>query len=42
VILARYYRGDTGMAVRIVLASTVLGLLTIPLWLRIGAAFVGV
>jgi predicted Na+-dependent transporter len=29
------------MAVRIVLASTLLGLLTIPLWLRVGFAFVG-
>ena len=41
VILARYYQGDGGTAVRIVLASTVLGLLTIPLWLRVGAAMVG-
>jgi malate permease and related proteins len=41
VILAQYYRGDTGTAVRIVIASTVLGLLTIPLWLRIGGSFVG-
>ena len=42
VILARHYKGDSSMAVRIVLATTVLGLLTIPLWLRIGASFVGV
>ena len=41
VILARYYQGDSGTAVRIVLASTVLGLFTIPLWLRVGAAMVG-
>jgi malate permease and related proteins len=41
VILARYYGADIGMAVRIVLASTLLGLLTIPLWLRVGFAFVG-
>lgn len=41
VLLARHYRGDVGMSVRIVLASTILGLLTIPLWLRIGASVVG-
>ena len=33
--------GDIGTAVQIVLASTVLGLLTIPFWLRIGFAWLG-
>ncbi len=42
VILARHYRGDSSMAVRIVLATTLIGLLTIPLWMRIGSSFVGV
>ena len=37
VLLSRHYRGDT----EIVLASTALGLLTIPLWLRIGLAWLG-
>ncbi len=41
VVLARLYRADGGTAVRIVLATTILGLLTIPLWLRIGAHIVG-
>jgi hypothetical protein len=41
VLLSRHYRGDTGIAVQIVLASTALGLLTIPLWLRIGFAWLG-
>ena len=41
VLLSRYFRGDIGMAVQIVLASTVLGLLTIPFWLRIGFAWLG-
>ena len=41
VLLSRHYRGDTGTAVQIVLASTVLGLLTIPLWLHIGFAWLG-
>jgi predicted permease len=42
VILARYYRADPGTAVRIVLGTTVVGLLTIPLWIRIGAAWLGI
>ena len=35
VLLSRNYRGDTGIAAQIVLASTALGLLTISLWLSI-------
>jgi predicted permease len=42
VVLARLYKADSGTAVRIVVASTLLGLLTIPLWLRLGMIFVGV
>ena len=41
VLLSRHFRGDVGTAVQIVLASTALGLLTIPLWLRIGFAWLG-
>lgn len=41
VLLSRFYRADIGTAVQIVIASTVIGLLTIPLWLRVGFAFVG-
>ena len=41
VLLSRHFRGDTGIAVQIVLASTALGLLTIPLWLRIGFSWLG-
>jgi predicted permease len=41
VLLSRHFRGDTGTAVQIVLASTALGLLTIPLWLHIGFAWLG-
>lgn len=41
VLLSRHFRGDTGIAVQIVLASTVLGLLTIPFWLHIGFAWLG-
>lgn len=41
VLLSRFYRADIGTAAQIVIASTVIGLLTIPLWLRVGFAFVG-
>lgn len=41
VLLSRHYRADGATAVRIVVASTLLGLLTIPLWLRVGAQIVG-
>lgn len=41
VLLSRFYLADIGTAVQIVIASTVIGLLTIPLWLRVGFAFVG-
>jgi predicted permease len=41
VLLSRHFRGDIGTAVQIVLASTVFGLVTIPFWLRIGFAWLG-
>ncbi len=41
ILLSRYYRGDVPTATRIVLGTTLVGLLTIPLWLQIGARFVG-
>ena len=41
VLLSRHFRGDIGTAVQIVLASTALGLLTIPFWLRVGFAWLG-
>ncbi len=41
IVLAKHYGGDTGMAVQIVLATTALGLLTIPYWVSLGIRFVG-
>lgn len=41
VLLSRHYRADSGTSVRIVMATTILGLLTIPLWLQLGAKFAG-
>lgn len=42
IIVARHYGGQPLTAVQIVLGTTALGLLTIPLWLRLGQAWVGV
>ena len=42
VIIARLYGGHPRTAVQIVLGTTVLGIFTIPLWLRAGLAWVGV
>jgi len=41
VVLARHYGGDATVAVRILLGTSLVGLLTIPLWLRIGKWAVG-
>ena len=39
--LARYYGGQPVIAAQIILGTTVLGVLVIPLWLRFGLAWVG-
>jgi len=41
VIIARLYGGHPRTAVQIVLGTTVLGVFVIPLWLRVGLAWVG-
>jgi len=41
VILARHYGGDTSTAVRIVLGTTVVSLLTMPLWISGGLKWLG-
>ena len=41
VILAKHYGGNPSTAFRIVLATSVVGLFTIPLWLRFGVWFTG-
>jgi predicted permease len=40
VILAKLYGGDPASALRIILATSVLGLLTIPFWLQLGMRWV--
>ena len=42
VIIARLYGGNPRTAVQIVLGTTAPGVLVIPLWLKVGLAWVGV
>lgn len=41
IVMAKHFGGDTSTAIRIVAATMVLGLVTIPLWLQFGLSFVG-
>jgi predicted permease len=41
VVLAKHYRADSDLAAWIVASTTLLGLFTIPLWLRVGYWFLG-
>jgi hypothetical protein len=41
VILAKHYGGDPAEALRIVLSTSALGLLTIPFWLELGLHWIG-
>lgn len=41
IVMARHYGGDPALALRIVLGTSVISLLTTPLWLRFGLQFVG-
>jgi hypothetical protein len=42
IIITKHYGGDANIAMQIVLATTLAGLVTIPLWIQIGLRFVGV
>jgi hypothetical protein len=41
IVLSKHYGGDPPTAVRVVLGTTVVALVTIPLWIRFGMKFVG-
>lgn len=41
IVIARHYGGDAATALRVVLATSILGLITIPLWLRFGIHLLG-
>ena len=42
IILAKFYGGDVNTALRVVLGTTAVSLITIPLWIPFGMRFVGV
>jgi len=41
IVMARIYGGDAATAVRVTLATSVAGILTIPLWIRLGLKVLG-
>lgn len=41
IVLAKHYGGQPIVAVRVVFASTVVGIVTMPLWLRFGLGLIG-
>ena len=41
VVLSKHYGGDTGMAVQIVLGTTIVSILTIPFWIHLGIIVAG-
>ena len=41
IVMAKHYGGDPSTALRIVVATSLVGLITIPLWIRFGLNFVG-
>ena len=40
IVLSRHYGGDPSVALRVVLATTLASVITMPLWIRLGTAFV--
>ena len=41
IVMAKHYGGDAPTAVRIVVGTSLIGLITIPLWIRFGMKFAG-
>jgi predicted permease len=41
IVIAKHYGGDTATALRVVISTSVVGLITIPLWIRFGMNWVG-
>lgn len=41
IVIAKHYGGDTAVALRVVISTSVVGLITIPLWIRFGMNWVG-
>jgi len=41
IVMAKVYGGDTATAMRVVLGTSIVGLVTMPLWIRFGMKFLG-
>ena len=41
-VIAKHYGGDPDTAMQVVLSTTIVGLLTIPLWIQLGQYFIGI
>jgi predicted permease len=41
VLLAKHYGGEPALALRIILVTSVLGLLTVPMWIQVGLWWIG-
>jgi len=41
IVMSRHYQGDPPTALRVVIGTSVVGLITIPLWIRFGMKFAG-
>jgi hypothetical protein len=41
IVMARRYGGDPTTALRVVLATSIIGMVTIPLWIRFGMQYIG-
>lgn len=41
IVMSRHYNGDPPTALRVVLGTSIAGLITIPIWLRIGMRLIG-
>lgn len=41
IVISKHYGGDVNTALRVVLGTSIMGLVTIPLWIRFGLKFVG-
>ncbi len=41
IVISKHYGGDINTALRVVLGTSMVGLITIPLWIRFGLKFVG-
>jgi predicted permease len=41
IVMARHFGGDAGAALRVVLGTSLVSIFTIPIWLKLGLAFLG-